>query len=120
MGLFGKLFGRRKKKADVPPEVAAIFERIDRFLIDDGAQNAARPEPMRKLLEDGPGVDEIPGATGTFGRCVTNPVPVNGVVGELTYLSRLVTPSGAGLFGHRLGHIDRIDVYETVSTDGMT
>jgi hypothetical protein len=43
-----------------------------------------------------------------------------GAVGELAYLSRLITPSGAGLFGHRLGHIDRVDVYETVSTDGNT
>ena len=102
MGLLGKLFAARKHSPDPPPEVVKIFEKIERFLTDDEAQNAALPEPMRKVIEAAPAVDELPGAKGEFGRCVTNPVPVNGPVGELTYLSRLVTPSGAGLFGHRL------------------
>lgn len=120
MGLFGKLLGTRKHSPDPPPEVVKIFEKIERFLTDDEAQNAALLESMRKVIEAAPAVDELPGAKGEFGRCITNPVPVNGAVGELAYLSRLVTPSGAGLFGHRLGHIDRVDVYETVSTDGKT
>jgi len=121
MSLFGKLFGARKRGSDLPPEVVKIFEKIEHFLIyDDEAQNAALPEPMRKVIEAGPAVDELPEAKGEFGRCITNPVPVNGAVGELAYLSRLVTPSGAGLFGHRLGHIGKVDVYETVNTDGKT
>lgn len=120
MGLFAKLFGRGRKSADIPPEAAAVFQKIEKFLTDDEAQNAALPESVRKMLEAGPAVDEIPGAEGAFGRCVSNPVPVNGVVGELVYLSKLVTSTGAGLFGHRLGHIDKVDVYETVSTDGAT
>ena len=118
MGLLGKFFGGRKRRPDIPPEVVKIFQKIEHFLIDDDAQNAALPKRIRKVIEAGPAVDELPEATGKFGRCVTNPVPVNGVVGELAYLSRLVTSSGAGLFGHRLGRIGRVDVYETVSTDG--
>ena len=120
MGLFGKFFGARRHASDLSPEVVNIFEKMKRFLTDDDEQNAALPEPIRKMIEAGPDVDELPEAKGEFGRCVTNPVPVNGVVGELSYLSRLVTPSGAGLFGHRLGHVDGVDVYETVSTDGET
>lgn len=120
MGLFGKLLGTRKHSPAPPPEVVKIFEKIERFLTDDEAQNAVLPEAMRKVIEAAPAVDELPGAKGEFGRCITNPVPVNGAVGEIAYLSRLVTPSGAGLFGHRLGHIDTVDVYETVSSDGET
>ena len=118
MGLFDNLFGRQKRGLDFPPEVAKIFAKIEHILIDDNAQNAALPDELRKVIEAGPAVDELPGAKGDFGRCVTNPVPVNGPVGELAYLSRLVTPSGAGFFGHRLGHIGRVDVYEIVSIDG--
>lgn len=118
VGLFGNFFGGRRRKPNFSPEVVEKFEKIKHFLVDDDAQNAALPEQARKVIEAGLAVDELPDAKGKFGQCVTNPVPVNGVVGELTYLSALVTPSGAGLFGHRLGHIDRVDVYETVSTDG--
>ena len=118
MGLLGKFFGVRKRRSNLSPEVVHVFEKIENFLISDDAQNATLPESLRKLIEAGAAVDELPGAKGEFGRCVTNPIPVNGAVGEIVYLSRLVIPSGAGLFGHRLGHIDRVDVYETVSTDG--
>ena len=103
------------------PEVVKIFEKMERYLTDDDAQNAALPKPMRKKLEAGPDIDELPGAKGEFGRCVTNPVSCQwrGRANSPT-CSRLVTPSGAGLFGHRLGHVDGVDVYETVSTDGET
>ena len=120
MGRFSKRFGKRKHRANLSPEIVRIFERIEHFLIDDDAQNAALPQSVRKVIEAGPAVSEICGATGEFGRCVTNPIPVNGPVGELAYLSRLVTPSGAGLFGHRRGRIEMVDAYETVSTDGKT
>ena len=118
MSLLGRFFGGRKGRPDLSPEVVHVFEKIEHFLISDEAQNAKLPESQRRLIEAGAAVDELPGAKGKFGRCLTNPIPVNGAVGEIVYLSRLLTPSGAGLFGHRLGHIDRVDVYETVGTDG--
>ena len=120
MGLLSKFFGPRKDSLDLPPEVTKIFEKINTFLIDDEAQNASLPESMRRALEASPAVDELPGAKGEFGRCLTNPIPVNGPIGEIAYLSRLATPSGAALFGHRLCHIGKLDVYENVSTDGNT
>lgn len=120
MGVLEKIFAVRKRDPDLPPEIVQVPEKMRRLLTDDNAQNAALPEPIRKVIEAGPAVDQLPGAEGEFGRCVTNPVPVNGPLGELTYLSSLVGASGAALFGHRLGHIGRVDVYETVSTDGKT
>ena len=117
MAFWNKLFGKRKSNPDFPPEVVKIFEKLRSFLTEDQAQNKVLPKEVRKIIEAGPAVDELPEATGEFGRSVTNPIPVNGPTGEITYLSKLVTPSGVGLFAHRLGSIDRIDVYETVSTD---
>ena len=71
-----------------------------------------------QLMKQGGAVDVIPGATGDFGHDITNPIPVNGTSGELTYLSRLLTSSGEKIFFHRLGSIDIIDVFETVSQSG--
>jgi hypothetical protein len=54
----------------------------------------------------------------TFGLTADNPVPVNGQFGQLTYLSRLRTPSGAWFVFHRLGSKGLIDIYEVLSIDG--
>lgn len=61
--------------------------------------------------------DELPNTTGEFGRTVTNPIPVNGPIGEIKYLNRLNTEDGGILF-HRLGAINSIDIFETVSVNG--
>lgn len=70
------------------------------------------------------GRDQITGATGEFGRNINNPVPVNGVRGEIKYLNRLRCECGAGLIFHRVGsdkteNIDgNTDVFETVCIEG--
>jgi len=83
------------------------------------------PEQYRQQFLDlvGPECDEVSGATGEFGKTITNPIPVNGPIGEIKYLNRLNTKSGSSLIYHRLGCIDDkttnpIDVFETVSMDG--
>ena len=75
------------------------FEKIEYFLIDDAAQNAALLEPMRKVIEAGPAVDDVPGAMGEVRAVVTNPIPVNGPVGEFVYPSGWLRFLGRGLFG---------------------
>lgn len=61
--------------------------------------------------------DSLPNASGEFGRCITNPIPVNGPIGEIKYLNRLMTRDG-GLIVHRLGSCNELDVYEVVSMGG--
>lgn len=67
--------------------------------------------------------DQIPGAYGSFGIAPTNPIPVNGVIGEMVYLFRLRSRTGVGFYYHRLGHISSppssnpIDHYELVAAD---
>lgn len=73
-----------------------------------------------ELLE---GCDRIPGASGRFGYDITNPIPVNGVGGELVYLNTLRARSGVGLLYHRVrstrtpGYSQPIDEFEVVATD---
>jgi hypothetical protein len=45
----------------------------------------------------------VSGSTGPFGRCVTNPIPVAGIVSEGDYLRRLRTPDGQRLHWQRTG-----------------
>ena len=119
MGLFGSLLGNKKSSSDLPPEVEQVFEKLHRFLSDENLQNSKMPSAVQFMLKGGEDVDEIPGGTGEFGRSYANPIPVNGPIGEIVYLSRLaVGDTGAKVLYHRLGSIKSIDVYETVSIDG--
>lgn len=83
-------------------------------------QNSMYPPPIRNQIVGGHDVDELPYATGEFGRSANNPIPVNGVLGELVYLSSLKKSDGKRLLYHRLGSADVIDVYELVSIDGLS
>lgn len=114
MGWLRRLFGGNAPKS----EADVVFERLSSFLNSDAAQNAAMPEELQAMIRVGGSVDIIPGATGDFGRSVHNPVPVNGPLGEVTYLSGLRLDDGRCIWGHRLGAIDRVDVFEVASQDG--
>ncbi|MGH7146935.1 MAG: hypothetical protein ACREIJ_03425 [Nitrospiraceae bacterium] len=92
-------------------------------------------EPIKKQREDaansgiGPLIlagldcDQLPGAHGAFGSA-TNPIPVNGSIGELKYLGKLRGETGQALMFHRLGSFgspvvkNLVDRYEVVCLDG--
>lgn len=114
MGWLNKIFGGGKRR----DESNAIFEKLNNFLNSDAAQNAAMPEDIKAILSVGGAVDSLANATGEFGLTVTNPIPVNGPVGEVTYLSALTMADGRGIWAHRLGSRDQIDIFEVVSDDG--
>jgi hypothetical protein len=81
------------------------------------------PDPIRQQIVSGEDCDQISGASGEFGKNENNPVPVNGIMGEIKYLNRL-RHKGKGFIFHRLKSIDKIhdgliDVYEIVSVDGL-
>jgi hypothetical protein len=52
---------------------------------------------MGALAAAGTDQDEIPGAVGEFGLCVTNPVPTHTMFGSRFYLSSLRTASGGAV-----------------------
>ncbi|RJP34950.1 MAG: hypothetical protein C4527_01385 [Candidatus Omnitrophota bacterium] len=71
----------------------------------------------------GPDCDVLPNAYGPFGKCLTNPIPVNGIIGKIIYLNRLRSKYGFKFFYHRIGSFESpitsypVDKYELVSTD---
>jgi hypothetical protein len=100
------------------PDVKDVFSKLHRLMDNEKAQNERLPEPYRSQVRRGADCDEIAGAVGEFGRDPRNPIPVNGPLGELIYLSNLRTADSQQIIFHRLGSISNVDIYETVSLDG--
>ena len=106
------------KSSTGSPEADAIFQKLDRFLSDERAQNSQLPVAVRSEIEGGLSCDAIPGAVGEFGRNYQNPIPVNGPVGEILYLSNIRTMNQIPIMFHRIGSREGIDGFECVSLDG--
>lgn len=79
--------------------------------------------PLAQKILSGEYCDEISTGYGTFGS-LTNPIPVNGAIGELKYLGKLRGLTGRALFFHRVGSVkspasvNSVDLYEVVCMDG--
>jgi len=113
MGLFSSLFGAPKEDP-LKNAMQAIYRLID----DEEHQNGLLPDVVAHAIKRGLACDVIPGATGRFGYEAGNPIPVNGAIGELAYLSKLETTQGERLLFHRIGAIDSMDVFEAVTYSG--
>lgn len=117
MGFFGKLFGKSKTEA-LSPELQKLFALRHRLLNDEEFQLQGVNPVVQSLITAGGAHDARPDGKGAFGCCETNPIPVNGPIGELTYLSKLETDRNEHVIFHRLGAIDTIDVFEAVTFSG--
>lgn len=114
MGLFSMLFGGKKKE----PLVDDRFRHVRGMVEDDDYQLGFCGPSIRDALRALPACDEIPGALGPFGFTDTNPIPLNGLIGQLAYFSKLETDAGQRILFHRLGVINMVDVWEAVTFDG--
>ena len=80
-------------------------------------------DAMSKLNEDGTELDTIPEGYGEFGHEVTNPIPVNTIMGSITYLGKLKTLDGEKVQYERYGSTSAtnnnnpIDIYK-ISVEG--
>lgn len=84
---------------------------------NDRFQNEQLPPMLQTQIEMGDDVEYIFNDE-TFGLTPDNPVPVNGQLGQLAYLSLLRSPEGHGFLFQRLGSEGGIDAYEILSFDG--
>jgi hypothetical protein len=83
--------------------------------------------PLADQILQGESCDRLSGSSGAFGKCASNPIPVNGSLGTLKYLGKLRTKAGrSALYFHRIwsaaSPITRfpVDAYETVSIDAKS
>jgi hypothetical protein len=114
MGFLSNLFGENKEDKALGEALA----QIHRILDDEAFQLELIHPEMKAILKLAPSYDKDPNGTGLFGFIETNPVPVNGPIGQLAYLSKLETQSGQRILFHRLGAIGTVDVFEAVSFNG--
>lgn len=114
MGFLSNLFGGNKEDKALREAMAYIHRILD----DEKFQLELVQPAMRTMLESAPAYDKDPNGTGPFGFVETNPIPVNGPIGQLAYLSKLETQSGQRILFHRLGAIGTVDVLEAVSFNG--
>jgi hypothetical protein len=98
--------------------IADAMAKIRQLVEDENFQNSLLHPAIRDTILNGAAIDSLPDATGEFGYCLSNPIPVNGSIGELAYLSKIETMHGQRLLFHRLGSIDSKDVFECVAFDG--
>lgn len=114
MGFISKLFGGNKEDK----ALREALEQIRRILEDEQFQLDMIHPAMKATIESCPAYDQDPNGTGPFGFSETNPIPVNGPIGQLAYLSKLETDRGERILFHRIGAVDTIDVFEAVTFSG--
>lgn len=114
MGFFSNLFGGNKEDRALQEALG----QIRRIMEDEEYQLDMLNPVMKELIKSSPAYDRDPNGSGPFGFSATNPIPVNGPVGQLAYLSRLETNKGERVLFHRIGAIDKIDVFEAVTFSG--
>ncbi len=93
-------------------------EFIEALIYDEELQNQTLVPFLKESILSGSSIDALIDDD-TFGLTPDNPIPVNGPLGQQTYLSKLRTAAGVGFFFHRLGSLGRIDIYQAVSFDGQ-
>lgn len=114
MGILSSIFGKSKEEK----ALKEVLEHIRRILEDEEFQVECIHPSMRDIIKSKPAYDVDPDGTGPFGYVVTNPIPTNGPIGELSYLSSLETLNGERIIFHRLGAINTIDAFEAVTFSG--
>ena len=114
MGFISNLFGGSKETKALRDALAEVRRLIE----DERYQLEVLPPEIRAMFESGSDYDCDPNGSGEFGYADTNPVPVNGSIGQLAYLSKLETTQGERILFHRIGAINTIDVFEAVTYSG--
>ena len=115
MGFFSKLMGKEDEGEKALKEAMKMIWKI---IDDENYQNTLLGNEMEALLKSTPAIDERPDGQGVFGLDERNPIPVNGAIGELAYLSKLETNNGERMIFHRIGAINTLDVFEAVTYSG--
>lgn len=100
------------------------IEKLDESKEEQLAELSREHPILAKMASEGADCDILPQVKGDFGFFPSNPIPVNGTMGEIKYLARLRCADNAGIMFHRLETIDMkdidgsVDIFETVCVDG--
>lgn len=96
------------------------FERISEILTSDDMQIRILGPDVYGRLSALSAIDKVPNPEGEFGIALGNPIPTNGPIGSLSYISSMTTEAGSRLLFHRIKAHGNIDVFEYVSMDSSS
>ena len=96
----------------------AAFKKIEQLLTNDDFQIRALGPQLYSEFSSMSGIDQHRNAEGEFGKSFKNPIPTNGPIGSISYLSNLSVEKGHRITFHRVNTIQKIDAYEYVSLSG--
>lgn len=111
------MFGIFKKKS-AQRALEGGFQKMERLLTDDDMQIRVLGPQGYSQFRSLTAIDCHPNGEGEFGRSLKNPIPTNGPIGSIAYLSSLGTTNGHRILFHRVKVFDNIDVYEYVALSG--
>ena len=100
-----------------------MHESMEKQKADLGGAGIPDLEAVGAKMSAGADCDQIPGAQGPFGS-PSNPIPVNGPIGERKYLAKLRGQTGQPVMFHRKGSnfsstvATPVDTFEVVCMDG--
>lgn len=111
------MFGLFKKKS-FQRELEGAFRKMEKLLTDDDMQIRILGPQGYSHFSSLSAIDRRPNGEGDFGRSLNNPIPTNGPIGSISYLSNLGTSAGHRILFHRVKVFDDIDVYEYAALSG--
>ncbi len=79
MGFLSNLFGGNKEDK----ALREMLAQIHRILDDEKYQLELLNPIMKEMIESAPAYDKDPNGSGPFGFTESNPIPVNGPIGQL-------------------------------------
>lgn len=109
-----ELFRNRAQRAS-EAKLHQDVERVNQLLEDPEYQLSLMPQSVIDQARRNGHAPAGSSADQRFGLVPSSPVPVNGTLGAMAWLSRLQTRQGDALVFHRLGVLRGLEVYETLS-----
>ena len=103
------MFGFFKKKSP-QRDLESAFKKMESFLTDDDMQMRILGPQKYAHFSSLSAIDKRPNGEGDFGRSLGNPIPTNGPIGSIAYLSGLGTSAGHRIVFHRIKAFDDVDV----------
>ena len=105
---------RTRRQAAKQISVRGIFAKMNNMLYDEEIQNGNLDDSLQSILKQ----NECNRACSPgYGFSPSDPIRVNGPLGEQLYIAMLRGLDGQAVIGHRLGSLKQLDIFEVTTSD---
>jgi hypothetical protein len=105
---------RTRRQAAKQISVRGMFAKMNNMLHDEEIQNGNLDDSLQSILKQ----NECNRACSPgYGFSPSDPIRVNGPLGEQLYIAMLRGLDGQAVIGHRLGSLKQLDIFEVATSD---